>query len=80
MNGITIFWRKDQAEIINRPVNAKDFQQSSMLKYLYCPCVWNGELYGRFAQTEQFKIYWENTPVSHFPPEFRASLLLLGAS
>ena len=83
------FWRNGQVEVIARAVEVDDFNQSSMFKYLYCFCVddgagpitdmrygmWVNEGGGQLART-----IWESHPIESFPPEFRASLLLLGVS
>lgn len=82
------FWRNDQVEVVNRHLTVLDFDQSSMFKYLYCPCVdtnaWDtNERYGAFIHSGGgwlALVRWENQPIESFPPEFRAHLLLLGVS
>jgi hypothetical protein len=82
--GKTIFWRKDQVEIINRLTNPGDFNQSSMLKYLYCPCAWisvdRGVLYGFYDQSERFAISWDPREKEQLPEEFQLALLIMGVS
>ena len=84
MSGTTYFWRQDRLEILNHSVFAEHFTQSSMLKYLYCPCVVineNGRQWeGYYDQTENFKVGWMPCEIKRFEPEFRAHLLLLGVS
>lgn len=81
----TYFWYQDKLVILHRQLFAEDFQQSSMLKFLYCPCVDTfvdppTERYGIFASTERFEKMWNHRPLDSFPAEFRAHLLLLGVS
>ena len=84
----TYFWKNGQVELVDRNLTILDFEQSSMFKYLYCPCVdthaWDtDERYGMFVNAGGgwiAKTVWENHPIESFPPEFRASLLLLGVS
>lgn len=82
--GTSYFWRNDQVDIFDRFVVTGDFQQSSMLKYLYCHCFLigsGGRTYtGFFDQTESFKVGWMPYDINKFEPEFRALLLLLGVS
>lgn len=85
--GITYFWRKDKLEIIERRVVATDFNQSSMLKYLYCPCViermgfsGNRFWYGHFGETERYEKQWDPVPKDLMNEEFKLSLLLLGVT
>jgi hypothetical protein len=82
------FWRNDRVETINRRLTVLNFDQSSMFKYLYCPCVdtyaWDlSERYGMFVNEASgwiAKARWESQSIESFPPEFRAHLLLLGVS
>ena len=78
---VAYFWRKDYLDIVH---GMPDFRQSSMLKYLYCPCVVfneNGRRWdGYYDQTENFKIGWMPGDIQSFEPEFRLALLLLGIS
>ena len=80
----TYIWRKDQVEVFDRRLYPKDFDQSSMLKYLYCPVViipWEDNAWcGYFAEGENFKKYWEATWAFQLPDEFRLSLLLMGVT
>lgn len=81
----TYFWYQDKLVILHRQLLTGDFQQSSMLKFLYCPCVdtftdTTFERYGIFVSTEDFRKMWEHRPLDSFPAEFRAHLLLLGVS
>jgi hypothetical protein len=82
MNGTTYFWRNDQLEIINQAVFVEHFKQSSMLKYLYCPCVVineNGRQWeGYYDQTENYKVGWMPADLKRFDPAFRLSLLIMG--
>jgi hypothetical protein len=80
MKGKTVFWRNDRVEILNKLVFIEDFTQSSMLKYLYCPCYYDDRDKGHFAQTERFNIYWERMDPSHFPEGFKLSLLIMGVT
>jgi hypothetical protein len=83
--GTTYFWRKDKLETLNYRVTTEDFNQSSMLKYLYCPCVierfnfaQGRHWHGFFAETENFKAYWSPTAPAHLPEEFKLALLIMG--
>jgi hypothetical protein len=84
----TYFWRNNQVDIIDRSVMVSDFNESTMFKYLYCPCVdttaWDqNERYGMFVNEGGgwiAKTSWENHPIESFPLEFRTHLLLLGVS
>lgn len=82
--GKAYFWRNNKLDILDRYVVTGDFKQSSMLKYLYCPCVMLKE-YGRtyvgwFDQGENYHVGWRPYDINKFEPEFRAHLLLLGVS
>lgn len=83
--GTTYFWRQDKLEVIDRKIYENDFTQSSMLKYLYCPCVitqagigvtrfWQGF----YAQTERFQIHWDPAGPEAMPNEFKLALLIAG--
>ena len=82
------FWRNDQVEVVHRFLTVYDFEQSSMLKYLYCPCVDTHATdsrgrYGVFVHADAgwlAKVRWDCLPMDSFPPEFRAHLLLLGVT
>lgn len=80
MNHQTIFWRKDQVEILDRMVTIEDFKTSSMFKYLYCPCVWKSQriyIFGNFEQSERFNVYWKPRNPKQWDEDFRTSLMLL---
>lgn len=83
-SGKTIFWRKDQVEVIDRLTSPDDFQQSSMFKYLYCPCAWihpeRGTECGFYDQSERYAIGWQPGSIKKFPEEFRLALLIMGVS
>lgn len=82
------FWRNNQVELIDRNLLTSDFNQSSMFKYLYCYCLDTNALgdedrYGMFSHEGGgwvARTQWEHRPIESFPPEFRASLLLLGVT
>lgn len=80
----TYFWRNDNVDVLDRFVLTNEFNQSSMLKYIWCPCVKStedGQIYaGVFEQDARFKVSWCPCSVEDFRPEFRAYLLLLGVS
>lgn len=83
--GTTYFWRKDKLETLEYRVTTDDFGQSSMLKYLYCPCVIERFNFaerrfwiGHFGQTEQYKVHWIPVWGQMLPDEFKLALLLLG--
>lgn len=82
--GKTIFWRRDQVEILDRLTSTKDFKQSSMLKYLYCPCAWvskeRGAIFGYYDQTERFEVGWQPGNKNNFSAEFQVALLIMGIS
>ncbi len=82
--GKTVFWRNDQVDIINRLTGTEDFKQSSMLKYLYCPCAWispdRGTHFGWYDQSENYHIGWMPYDINKFEPEFRLALLLMGVT
>lgn len=82
--GRAYFWRNNRLEILDRFVITGDFNQSVMLKYLYCPCVMineHGRTYvGWFDQSENYHVGWMPYDINKFEPEFRAHLLLLGVS
>lgn len=80
------FWKDDRVMVIAKNLTVLDFNQSSMFKYLYCPCVdTNGldlnDRYGMFIHEGGgwiAKVRWDSVPITDFPAEFRAHLLLLG--
>jgi hypothetical protein len=80
------FWRDGRVKVINRHLTVLDFEQSSMFKYLYCPCVDTHAIdledrYGAFVHADagwMTKVRWDCLPLDSFPPEFRTHLLLLG--
>jgi hypothetical protein len=82
------FWKNDQVVIVHRFLTVHDFEESFMLKYLYCPCVDTHAIdlegrYGAFIHAGPGwldKILWDYLPMDAFPPEFRAHLLLLGVT
>lgn len=77
----TYFWRRDKLETLERAVNIHDFDQSSMLKYLYCPCVIKGPMRlwtGYFDESEKFKKDWTPVRTDQLPKEFRLALLIAG--
>jgi hypothetical protein len=82
------FWKDNQVDVIDGNLTVLDFYQSSMFKYLYCPCVdTNGidvdERYGMFIHEGGgwlAQVRWGSLPITSFPPEFRTHLLLLGVS
>lgn len=82
------FWRNEQVDVIDRHLTVLDFNQSSMFKYLYCPCVDThgldiGERYGMFIHEGGgwlARVRWDSVPIRSFPPEFRTHLLLLGVT
>lgn len=82
--GKTIFWRRDQVEILDRLTSTEDFKQSSMLKYLYCPCAWvskeRGAIFGYYNQSERFDVGWQPGKKDNFPAEFQTALLIMGVS
>jgi hypothetical protein len=79
------FWRDGRIKVINRHLTVLDFDQSSMVKYLYCLCVdTNGidldERYGMFIHKgvgRLARVRWDYQPIDSFPPEFKVHLLLL---
>lgn len=84
----TYFWYREKLVVIERRLTAQDFEQVSMHKYRYCPCV-DGFAFGtalRYGiwvqndQTRDWQASWESRPLDTFPAEFRAHLLLLGVS
>ncbi len=83
--GTTYFWRKDKLEILDYRVTTEHFNQSSMLKYLYCPCVIhrkgfadNHHWVGHFSETEHYKKEWSPTFKWMIPDEFKLALLIAG--
>ena len=85
MTFATYFWRNDKVEILDRLIFVEDLNQSSMLKYLYCPAVLlrgpgKQTWCGYFAEGENFKKYWEATWAFQLPDEFRLSLLIMGVT
>lgn len=85
--GTTYFWRKDQLEILDFQVDTGYFNMSSMLKYLYCPCVIEHagfaeprHWYGHFSETEHYKKEWSPISKTLMPDEFKLALLLLGVT
>ena len=87
----TYFWYQDTLVTIERSsqILAETFQQASMHKYRYCPCVDTFEdvgtkaRYGIWEQNDNQKAWptvWTSRPLRTFPAEFRAHLLLLGVS
>jgi hypothetical protein len=80
----TYFWRQDKLEIVHRRVFIEDFRQSSMLKYLYCPCaIYSAEKpnktwIGHFNQSEKFEISYHHYARSDLPNEFKLALLIAG--
>jgi hypothetical protein len=85
----TYFWSNDQVVVLDRRIFKEDFNQSSMFKFLYCPCVdgfaddilisrygaWENEGGGWVARAT-----WRPMKPDDLPPEFRTHLLLLGVS
>ncbi len=84
MKGQTFIWTSQEVvKVIDRALQVEDFNQSAMLKYLYCPAIWTTSYatnYGHFAQTERFQVYWHHCSPEHLPEEFRLSLLIMGVS
>ena len=83
--GTTYVWApQEYVHILDFGLQVEDFALLGLMKFLYCPLVWTGDgyntHYGHFAQTERFQIYWEETGSQTFPPEFKASLLLMGVT
>lgn len=81
----TYFWRKDKLEILDYRVTTQHFNQSSMFKYLYCPCVIERAGFadkrcwvGHFSETEHYKKEWTPMWERMLPDEFKLALLLLG--
>lgn len=87
MSAVTYFWRRGKLECMERRILTTDFEQSSMLSYLYCPCVLRRDGFalnhywcGYFTQTEKYRVDWSSAPIDQMPKEFRLALLLLGVS
>jgi hypothetical protein len=85
----TYFWYQDTLVTIERDTQllAEDFNNVAFFKYRYCFCVDTFEdsfakaRYGIWIQVDTQKTWptaWESRPLSSFPAEFRAQLLLLG--
>ncbi len=82
MKGQTYLWTPQEVvKVFDQALQVEDFNNSNMLKYLYCPLVWVARYavnYGHFAQSERFVIFFKHTSSQGLPPEFKARLLLLG--
>lgn len=82
------FWHQDKLVTVRQKLVVDDFDQTSMHKYRYCPCVDAFEdlysmRYGYWGVDDSASSWpaeWVSTSFDHFPAEFKASLLLLGVS
>ena len=81
--GSTYVWYRDQVVPFSGCLQTEDFNQASMLKYLYCPTVlfYAGMTNcGFFDQTERFDIFFRHQSPKAHPEEFRLSLLIMGVA
>lgn len=84
----TYFWYQDKVVVLDCHLYAEAFQQASMHKFRYCPCLDAFEdlqsmRYGYWGVDDAASSWpaeWVSTSFDYFPAEFKASLLLLGVS